>query len=109
MWIRNSVALLLIAVPLASTLDNGLALKPPMGWISWQRFRCVIDCEQYPDDCIRWFRVFFFPTVLGSVNNDTNFLHQEERILREKEKQNLNIFFYYSQARGYTNESQTRW
>ncbi|KAF5271102.1 hypothetical protein FQA39_LY08240 [Lamprigera yunnana] len=33
-------------------LDNGVALTPPMGWMSWQRFRCLTDCELYPDDCI---------------------------------------------------------
>ncbi|KAK4884300.1 hypothetical protein RN001_000571 [Aquatica leii] len=33
-------------------LDNGVALRPPMGWMSWQRFRCIIDCNLYPDDCI---------------------------------------------------------
>ncbi|KAK4884299.1 hypothetical protein RN001_000570 [Aquatica leii] len=33
-------------------LDNGLAQRPPMGWMSWQRFRCLIDCNLYPDDCI---------------------------------------------------------
>ncbi|XP_018495227.1 alpha-N-acetylgalactosaminidase [Galendromus occidentalis] len=52
MWIRDSIALLAIAVPLTAALDNGLALKPPMGWISWERFRCEIDCDQYPNDCI---------------------------------------------------------
>lgn len=35
-------------------LDNGLALTPPMGWMSWQRFRCIIDCDLYPDECIRY-------------------------------------------------------
>lgn len=34
-------------------LDNGLALTPPMGWMSWERYRCIIDCDLYPDDCIR--------------------------------------------------------
>lgn len=34
-------------------LDNGLALTPPMGWMSWERYRCIVDCELYPDDCIR--------------------------------------------------------
>lgn len=34
-------------------LDNGLALTPPMGWMSWQRYRCNIDCATYPDECIR--------------------------------------------------------
>nr|CAH7752863.1 unnamed protein product [Callosobruchus chinensis] len=33
-------------------LDNGLGLTPPMGWMHWQRFRCLIDCDNYPDECI---------------------------------------------------------
>ncbi|KAK7604891.1 hypothetical protein V9T40_006077 [Parthenolecanium corni] len=33
-------------------LDNGLALTPPMGWMSWQRYRCIIDCDTFPDECI---------------------------------------------------------
>ncbi|XP_074037241.1 alpha-N-acetylgalactosaminidase [Leptinotarsa decemlineata] len=33
-------------------LDNGLALTPPMGWMHWQRFRCLIDCDIYPDECV---------------------------------------------------------
>lgn len=36
-----------------NALDNGLALKPPMGWMSWQRYRCITDCEKYPYECIR--------------------------------------------------------
>lgn len=36
-----------------TSLDNGLALTPPMGWMSWQRFRCITDCVNYPDECIR--------------------------------------------------------
>lgn len=35
-------------------LDNGLALTPPMGWMSWQRFRCNVDCVNYPDECVRY-------------------------------------------------------
>lgn len=34
-------------------LDNGLARTPPMGWMAWQRYRCNVDCVNYPDDCIR--------------------------------------------------------
>ena len=34
------------------SLDNGLALTPPMGWISWTRFMCNIDCKNYPHNCI---------------------------------------------------------
>ncbi|XP_025088515.1 alpha-N-acetylgalactosaminidase-like [Pomacea canaliculata] len=33
-------------------LDNGLALTPPMGWLSWERFRCQRDCIQFPDTCV---------------------------------------------------------
>lgn len=36
-----------------NALNNGLALTPPMGWMSWQRYRCIIDCDTYPDECIR--------------------------------------------------------
>lgn len=35
-------------------LENGLARTPPMGWLSWQRFRCNTDCENDPENCIRW-------------------------------------------------------
>jgi len=35
-----------------SGLDNGLALTPPMGWMSWQRFGCNIDCKNDPKNCI---------------------------------------------------------
>ncbi|XP_059150940.1 alpha-N-acetylgalactosaminidase-like isoform X2 [Physella acuta] len=35
-----------------AALDNGLARTPPMGWLSWQRFRCQIDCDNYPDECV---------------------------------------------------------
>jgi len=33
-------------------LNNGLALTPPMGWLSWERYRCITDCELYPYECI---------------------------------------------------------
>lgn len=38
-------------------LDNGLALTPPMGWLAWQRYRCITDCETYPDECVRYTRL----------------------------------------------------
>merc|ERR1711936_1059471 len=34
------------------SLDNGLARTPPMGWLSWERFRCNTDCEEDPEFCI---------------------------------------------------------
>eukprot|EP00759_Apiculatamorpha_spiralis_P045195 PhF_6_TR42097/c0_g1_i2/m.63543/K01204/NAGA; alpha-N-acetylgalactosaminidase len=36
----------------ANALKNGLALTPPMGWMAWQRFRCITDCANYPNDCV---------------------------------------------------------
>ncbi|XP_037568676.1 alpha-N-acetylgalactosaminidase-like [Dermacentor silvarum] len=33
-------------------LDNGLARTPPMGWLSWERFLCNIDCAKDPQNCI---------------------------------------------------------
>ncbi|KAG8301547.1 hypothetical protein J6590_051624 [Homalodisca vitripennis] len=23
-----------------------------MGWLSWERYRCITDCDLYPDECI---------------------------------------------------------
>ncbi|XP_060647023.1 alpha-N-acetylgalactosaminidase-like isoform X1 [Drosophila nasuta] len=33
-------------------LENGLARTPPMGWMPFERFRCVTDCVKFPNDCI---------------------------------------------------------
>ncbi|XP_049876962.1 alpha-N-acetylgalactosaminidase-like [Pectinophora gossypiella] len=33
-------------------LDNGLALIPPMGWMSWLRFGCTTDCVKHPRSCL---------------------------------------------------------
>lgn len=48
------VTLLLVywSIPDGLTLDNGLALTPPMGWLSWERFECNTNCEEDPDNCI---------------------------------------------------------
>ena len=48
-----SVAVLVLCIGNVLSLDNGLALTPPMGWLSWERYRCNTDCLNYPDDCIR--------------------------------------------------------
>ncbi|XP_068146968.1 alpha-N-acetylgalactosaminidase [Drosophila tropicalis] len=42
----------LFSQSLVNALDNGLARKPPMAWMSWQRFRCITDCQIYPNECI---------------------------------------------------------
>lgn len=44
--------LLLLLISVSTALDNGLALTPPMGWLSWERFRCNTDCVNDPDNCI---------------------------------------------------------
>merc|ERR1712048_249414 len=31
---------------------NGLAKTPPMGWMSWEIFRCQTNCASHPDSCI---------------------------------------------------------
>ncbi|CAK1589792.1 unnamed protein product [Parnassius mnemosyne] len=33
-------------------LDNGLARKPPMGWMSWGYYRCGVDCDENPGKCL---------------------------------------------------------
>ncbi|XP_054754676.2 alpha-N-acetylgalactosaminidase-like [Lytechinus pictus] len=43
---------LTISIDSVYALDNGLALTPPMGWLSWERFRCNTDCVNDPDNCI---------------------------------------------------------
>lgn len=45
--------LLLALVDQALALENGLLRKPPMGWLAWERFRCDIDCDEDPKNCIR--------------------------------------------------------
>ncbi|XP_057678001.1 alpha-N-acetylgalactosaminidase [Corythoichthys intestinalis] len=50
-WTALVLALGLLAVTVA--LDNGLMRTPPMGWLAWERFRCNVDCEHDPRNCIR--------------------------------------------------------
>ena len=49
MWL---MLLSLLLVSPALGLDNGLAVTPPMGWLTWERFRCNTDCASDPDNCI---------------------------------------------------------
>lgn len=35
--------------PYSLVLHNGLALTPPMGFLSWQRYHCTTDCAKYID------------------------------------------------------------
>ena len=49
---RLLVLLLAVTSQCGDCLDNGLALTPPMGWLSWERFGCITDCKASPDYCI---------------------------------------------------------
>src|SRR5215470_2752661 len=45
---KRAFSILVLAVagfmaPLAQALDNGLALTPPMGWNSWNKFHCNVS------------------------------------------------------------------
>ncbi|XP_077305099.1 alpha-N-acetylgalactosaminidase [Lithobates pipiens] len=46
------LGILLALSALCSSLDNGLAKTPPMGWMTWERYRCNIDCKIDPENCI---------------------------------------------------------
>ncbi|XP_007571978.1 alpha-galactosidase A [Poecilia formosa] len=46
------LVLLSLLNPAVEALDNGLALKPTMGWLHWERFMCNTDCDTDPDNCI---------------------------------------------------------
>ncbi|XP_058424223.1 alpha-N-acetylgalactosaminidase isoform X1 [Diceros bicornis minor] len=47
----KTVLLLALVAPVL-VLENGLLRKPPMGWLAWERFRCNIDCDEDPKNCI---------------------------------------------------------
>ncbi|XP_072518498.1 alpha-N-acetylgalactosaminidase [Salminus brasiliensis] len=49
---RTTVVLLLAFSAATFALDNGLMRTPPMGWLAWERFRCDIDCQDDPKNCI---------------------------------------------------------
>ena len=42
---------LMTALTLSAAADK-LALTPPMGWMSWEVFRCDIDCAKNPAMCV---------------------------------------------------------
>lgn len=56
--------LLLGIVSNVIALENGLARTPPMGWLSWERFRCNTDCDGDPDNCIRYVWYLFFKFMI---------------------------------------------
>ena len=46
------LVLLSAIIASAAALDNGAADTPPLGWCSWQRYRCAIACnDSTSTDC----------------------------------------------------------
>ncbi|XP_067663987.1 alpha-N-acetylgalactosaminidase-like isoform X2 [Haliotis asinina] len=43
---------LLLLCGVVHGLNNGLARTPPMGFLSWERFRCNLDCKTDPENCV---------------------------------------------------------
>lgn len=46
-----SLSLSLSSMPVSES-RNALSKTPPMGWMSWELFRCKVDCDVEPDLCI---------------------------------------------------------
>lgn len=51
-WLLLPLVGILYIAGCSHGLDNGVALTPPMGWLSWERFLCNIDCNKDPQNCI---------------------------------------------------------
>lgn len=50
--LKSLLVNLIIVINIVYARNNGLVLTPPMGWLSWERFTCQIDCVNYPEKCI---------------------------------------------------------
>lgn len=48
----RAVAIVIAFAKSVCGLENGLAMTPPMGFLSWQRFACEIDCARHPNRCV---------------------------------------------------------
>jgi hypothetical protein len=46
------MAALLVLLLSPAEARNALARTPPMGWMSWEIFRCEVDCASHPSTCI---------------------------------------------------------
>ena len=49
---RLALSSIVATIPMSFSLENGAARTPPMGWLSWEKFRCQTDCATHPHDCI---------------------------------------------------------
>lgn len=48
----RAIAMLAVASPMGAAARNSLSRTPPMGWMSWEVFRCDIDCSKDAGSCI---------------------------------------------------------
>lgn len=80
MWKSSGIFIVFACIINVIALDNGLARTPPMGWMSWERFRCITDCEKYPDECIRSVENIVEFRVKHVRNNE--FLRFSEQLFR---------------------------
>ncbi|CAG9135064.1 unnamed protein product [Plutella xylostella] len=51
LW-SDVLSLLILFPALVDLLNNGLALKPPMGWLSWGYHECQVDCKNTTVRCL---------------------------------------------------------
>ncbi|KAF2885944.1 hypothetical protein ILUMI_20230 [Ignelater luminosus] len=52
MFLSKLFLFCLLYVKYTNSLENGLARRPPMGWLSWAQFGCATDCKKSPNKCI---------------------------------------------------------
>ena len=53
--LRWTLAVLCLGAPAAAQWPpsrNNLSRTPPMGWMSWEVFRCNVDCAADPHNCL---------------------------------------------------------
>ena len=52
-WFCAMVLGVILRLPPAASLLNGAALTPPLGWVSWMRYRCTVSCNDSASaDCL---------------------------------------------------------
>merc|ERR1712110_1401294 len=92
---QTMIFLLLLQSAIVTGLDNGLSLTPPMGWLSWERFRCNTDCDNDPEFCIgeNLFKQMADMLVTGGykeVGYDTVIIDDSGLIIRDLRRVNFN-------------------
>ena len=76
--LQSALLLLASAASTANALNNGVAETPPMGWCSWQRYRCVTACNDTTSKVSFRFGcpvMFLSDCVQGSAARDRKIAH----------------------------------